>query len=238
MAQSPHFSIINHNSSSSDPLLTHNPHELIPLLELESFGEDPKNNIQDIPSPRILSTHLNLLNLPDSVLSSGCRVLYIARNPMDTLVSYWHFFNKPLGFSVLWTWFMRSSAVGLVVASRIRKEKEKESLLFLTYEELKEDPEKHVKRLAEFLGCSLASSEIKEIVKKSSYQRLRNLDVNQNGSEKVHWSGIGFGSFFRQGVVGDWKNHLSPEMVQRLDQIASQKFEGSGLELESIVRSS
>ena len=119
-----------------------------------------------------------------------------------------------------------------------RKEKEKESLLFLTYEELKEDPEKHVKRLAEFLGCSLASSEIKEIVKKSSYQRLRNLDVNQNGSEKVHWSGIGFGSFFRQGVVGDWKNHLSPEMVQRLDQIASQKFEGSGLELESIVRSS
>ncbi|CBI25407.3 unnamed protein product, partial [Vitis vinifera] len=222
MAQSPHFSIINHNSSSSDPLLTHNPHELIPLLELESFGEDPKNNIQDIPSPRILSTHLNLLNLPDSVLSSGCRVLYIARNPMDTLVSYWHFFNKPLGFSVLWTWFMRSSA----------------SLLFLTYEELKEDPEKHVKRLAEFLGCSLASSEIKEIVKKSSYQRLRNLDVNQNGSEKVHWSGIGFGSFFRQGVVGDWKNHLSPEMVQRLDQIASQKFEGSGLELESIVRSS
>uniref|UniRef100_F6HC96 Sulfotransferase n=1 Tax=Vitis vinifera TaxID=29760 RepID=F6HC96_VITVI len=112
------------------------------------------------------------------------------------------------------------------------------SLLFLTYEELKEDPEKHVKRLAEFLGCSLASSEIKEIVKKSSYQRLRNLDVNQNGSEKVHWSGIGFGSFFRQGVVGDWKNHLSPEMVQRLDQIASQKFEGSGLELESIVRSS
>ena len=118
------------------------------------------------------------------------------------------------------------------------KEKEKESLLFLTYEELKEDPEKHVKRLAEFLGCSLASSEIKEIVKKSSYQRLRNLDVNQNGSEKVHWSGIGFGSFFRQGVVGDWKNHLSPEMVQRLDQIASQKFEGSGLELKSIVRSS
>ncbi|KAL6326378.1 hypothetical protein AAG906_008240 [Vitis piasezkii] len=215
MAQSPHFSIINHNSSSSDPLLTHNPHELIPLLELESFGEDPKNNIQDIPSPRILSTHLNLLNLPDSVLSSGCRVLYIARNPMDTLVSYWHFFNKPLGFSVLWTWFMRSSAVGL-----FRAEKEKESLLFLTYEELKEDPEKHVKRLAEFLGCSLASSEIKEIVKKSSYQRLRNLDVNQNGSEKVHWSGIG------------------PEMVQRLDQIASQKFEGSGLELKSIVRSS
>ncbi|KAJ9683959.1 hypothetical protein PVL29_016450 [Vitis rotundifolia] len=131
------LSIINHNSS--DPLLTHNPHELIPLLE-------------------ILSTHLNLLNLPDSVLISGRRVLYIARNPMDTLVSYWHFFNKLLGFSVPLD----------VVYEEFCGEREGESAVF-DVRGAEEGPGKACEeRLAEFSGCSLASSEIKEIVKKSS----------------------------------------------------------------------
>uniref|UniRef100_A0A7N2LV20 Sulfotransferase n=1 Tax=Quercus lobata TaxID=97700 RepID=A0A7N2LV20_QUELO len=37
--------------------------------------------------------------------------------------------------------------------------------------------------------------------------------------------------FFRSGKVGDWKNHLSPTMTMRLDQITEQKLSGSGLTL-------
>ncbi|KAA8549762.1 hypothetical protein F0562_001220 [Nyssa sinensis] len=33
---------------------------------------------------------------------------------------------------------------------------------------------------------------------------------------------------FRQGVAGDWKNHLTPEMMERLHIIANQRWEGSG----------
>lgn len=58
--------------------------------------------------------------------------------------------------------------------------REQKNLLFLTYEELKEEePNKHVKRLAEFLGRSLSSDEIEQVVWKCSYERLTELDVNK-----------------------------------------------------------
>ena len=109
--------------------------------------------------------------------------------------------------------------------------KKERKCVFVTYEELKEDPNYHVRRLAEFLGCSLRPAQIEQIVQESSFERLSELDVNKD-RENVHWSRMGFGTFFRQGTVGDWKNHLTPEMVARLYMIANQTWEGSALTLK------
>jgi hypothetical protein len=35
--------------------------------------------------------------------------------------------------------------------------------------------------------------------------------------------------FFRKGKVGDWANHMSEEMGQKLDSIIEEKLKGSGL---------
>jgi hydroxyjasmonate sulfotransferase len=35
--------------------------------------------------------------------------------------------------------------------------------------------------------------------------------------------------FYRKGEVGDWVNHMSREMGEKLDRIVQQKLEGSGL---------
>ena len=35
--------------------------------------------------------------------------------------------------------------------------------------------------------------------------------------------------FFRKGETGDWKNHLTNEMIKHLDKITLEKFSGSGL---------
>ena len=48
-------------------------------------------------SPRVLATHLPYSLLPSSVISeerSGCRIVYIFRDPKDSLVSYWMFTRK------------------------------------------------------------------------------------------------------------------------------------------------
>ena len=36
-------------------------------------------------------------------------------------------------------------------------------------------------------------------------------------------------SCFTTGVVGDWANHMTPEMVRRIDAIVEDKLRGSGL---------
>ncbi|KAF8394852.1 hypothetical protein HHK36_018789 [Tetracentron sinense] len=191
------------NEIHDDPLLTHNPHELVPFLEMELFGNNPSRDIDKIPSPREFNTHLPYSLLPDSIKKSGCRIIYIAPNPMDTFVSNWHFFNSQFGATISIEEAFDEFCGGVIPSGPFFDhvleywvERGREVCFFITYEELKEDPKKQVKRLAEFLGFSLSLNEIEEIILRCSHDRLSKLDVNKNGG-KVHWSGCEFGSFFR-----------------------------------------
>ncbi|KAH7836092.1 hypothetical protein Vadar_032624 [Vaccinium darrowii] len=90
------YSILNR--SSIDELTRNHPQLLVPQLELQVYGpdaiSDPLFPSLDPSSPnRIFSTHLPYQIFRETVNSSDCRVVYIARNPKDTLVSGWHFLN-------------------------------------------------------------------------------------------------------------------------------------------------
>lgn len=98
-------------------------------------------------------------------------------------------------------------------------------MLFLTYEDLKEKPEENVKRIADFLGCKTT---VEKVVKECSFENMKNTSKEREG---VHWSGTKYDMFFRKGVVGDWKNHLTQEMMKELENIADLKWSESGLDL-------
>ncbi|KAJ6333570.1 hypothetical protein OIU77_009440 [Salix suchowensis] len=90
-----------------------------------------------------------------------------------------------------------------------------EKILFLTYEEMKKDTASHVKKLAEFMGCSFT------------------LEEEEEGEHRADDSSFAMknGVFFRKGEIGDWANNLTAEMGARLDDIMEQKLKGSGLKL-------
>ncbi|KAI8030919.1 Cytosolic sulfotransferase 6 [Camellia lanceoleosa] len=105
----------------------------------------------------------------------------------------------------------------------LEREREKNNVFFVTYEELKENPKESVRSLAEFLGCSLTPDEIEQVVWKSSHERLSKLDVNTD-EVKGLWPGLPFKLYFRKGVVGDGKNQLTTEMMERLEALESQRY--------------
>ncbi|XP_028098117.1 cytosolic sulfotransferase 1-like [Camellia sinensis] len=106
-------------------------------------------------------------------------------------------------------------------------------ILFLKYEYLKRHPKGEVLKLASFLSQPLADDgEAKKTVRRCSIERLENMEVNKDGVDP--WSSFPKSSYFRLGLVGDWKNKLSMEMKDRLDEITRVKFERFGL---SILRS-
>ena len=39
------------------------------------------------------------------------------------------------------------------------------------------------------------------------------------------------GSFIRKGIVGDWKNHFTPEMNAEWDPWIEENLKGSGLKM-------
>ncbi|KAL0372537.1 UNVERIFIED_CONTAM: Cytosolic sulfotransferase 12 [Sesamum calycinum] len=198
------------------PLISHNPHDLVPFLEIKLYADNQIPDIISSPPPRLFSTHLPYVSLPESAKnSSKSKLVYLCRNPKDTFVSLWHFTNK------LRLQEMGSNSIGEVF----------ELILFLKFEDMKERPAVHLRRLAEFLGCPFEGYEeesglVEEILKLCSFDNLSALEVNKSGKLS---SGEENNVFFRRGEIGDWKNYLDAVMIEKFDRITEEKFRGSGL---------
>ncbi|CAA2970738.1 cytosolic sulfotransferase 15-like [Olea europaea subsp. europaea] len=171
------FSIVNRNNYSIDqtPLLTCNPHSLVTFLEFNVYWGNDSPDLESIPSPRMFSTHMPYELLPNTILESKCRVVYICRNPLDQFISHRHFLleNKlerdaePLAIDEAFEMFCKGihpfgpfwdHMIGYWNASLNSSEK----VLFLKYEDLKEDIVFSVTKIAEFIGLSFSVEEEKQ----------------------------------------------------------------------------
>ncbi|TYG92171.1 hypothetical protein ES288_A11G009300v1 [Gossypium darwinii] len=212
------------DDDSDDPLLKHHPNELMPSLELGFYKVKPNPDLSHMPSPRLFRTHIPHTSLPESVKTSACKIVYVTRDPKDTLVSSWHFLNALIGDQGIDPWPFKdayeSFCNGVHAAGPFHDHvlgywresiKRPEKIYFMRYEDMKKDPKGEVKKLA----CVVED-------------RLKNLEVNQHGIDP--WLGIENKHYFRRGIVGDWKNHFTDEMKEKLNQITAMKFEGSGLD--------
>ncbi|KAF3434246.1 hypothetical protein FNV43_RR25349 [Rhamnella rubrinervis] len=108
-----------------------------------------------------------------------------------------------------------------------------EKVLFMKYEDLKEDIVFEMKRLAKFLGFPFNVEEeneglVEEISSFCSFENLKNLEVNRS-DKPTRPGGPPSNSFYRKGEFGDFVNHLNPSMVENLVTITQEKFAGSGL---------
>ncbi|XP_010260931.1 PREDICTED: cytosolic sulfotransferase 5-like [Nelumbo nucifera] len=239
------FAIVNRKrySFSHHPLLTTNPHELVPFLEIKLYVDDHVPDLATFTSPRLFSTHLPYLSLPDSVKHSKCKVVFLCRDPKDTFISLWHFTSKlrtsgqePISLEEAFHRFCRGVSLygpfwDHVLGYWNESQERPDRVCFFKYEEMKEQPAVHIRRLAKFLGYPFSPEEeeegtVEEIFRLCSFDTLSNLDVNKNGKME---SGEEYRTFFRRGVVGDWVNYLTPEMVDEFNRITDQKLGGSGL---------
>ncbi|XP_058211485.1 flavonol sulfotransferase-like [Rhododendron vialii] len=227
-------------TNSTHPLLTTNPHDCIPFLELRLFREPPVADVEKLPSPRLFATHIPYTSLPKPILCSGCKIVYVCRDSKDVLISMWYYMVKmrskdlpPLSLEEAFKLFSKGLSIygpfwdhvlGYWNASMECPQR----IFFLRYEELKKETLINVRRLAEFLGQPFSMEEerervVEEIIELCSFKRLSNLEVNKNGSRDAV---IKNDMFFRKGEVGDWSNHLTTQMVESLDQITNEKLHG------------
>ncbi|KAL6899471.1 hypothetical protein ACP4OV_006129 [Aristida adscensionis] len=231
------------------PLLVSSPHELVPFLHsvYENHSSAPPGPLlEGMPSPRVLAVHTPFSALPASVKETGCRVVYLRRDPKDVFVSLRHYDDKvrPEGststpFAQAFDLFCDGvSGFGPAwdhMAEYWRESVARpEEVMFLRYEQLKEDAVGGVMRLAKFLGCPFSDEEVaggvpEAVVALCSIDRLRSVEANRDGVHGHDVHTFKNSAFFRKGEVGDWKAHMTPEMAQRLDSIVEEKLRGSGL---------
>uniref|UniRef100_A0A0E0J6F4 Sulfotransferase n=1 Tax=Oryza nivara TaxID=4536 RepID=A0A0E0J6F4_ORYNI len=225
----------------ADELLAHSPHQLISFLESQVFVKDRIPDLSSLPEPWLLMTHIPSQSLPDSVAASGCKVVYLFRDPKDCFVSLWHFWNRFMPWNIDDAHQQFCNGVSLFglywehVLSYWNWHVERPSeVLFLTYEELAADTLGHLRRLTEFVGRPFTTEEQdarvdRKIVEICAMESLSGLEVNRSGMTNFTKKDVPNNISFRRGVVGDWRNHLTPEMARRIDEITEVKFKGSGL---------
>ncbi|XP_035825576.1 sulfotransferase 6B1-like [Aplysia californica] len=78
-------------------------HFLFRLLEF--MGDDVESRIHNFPAPRMISSHLWPRHLPEIIRQGNVKIVYILRNPKDSLASWYRLMadlRLPYGFAGTW----------------------------------------------------------------------------------------------------------------------------------------
>ncbi len=81
-----------------------------------------------------------------------------------------------------------------------------DNCLLLKYEELKSDIEKCTKIMVDYCGINVDQSVITKSIELNDFSKLTG---RKSGIENKS-------SFYRKGIVGDWKNHFNDELLNKL----------------------
>ncbi|XP_021399890.1 sulfotransferase 6B1-like [Lonchura striata] len=183
-----------------------------------------------LPSPRFLASHLRPENLPKSIFKNNAKILLLIRNPKDVATSFYHFSNGIVFLPSYETWndfftdFMtKKMAWGCYFEyiSEWNKYADKENIMTITYEEVKENPALSVKNIATFFGIPLTEEELQLVLERSSFQSMK------KNSDKTH--GPIANALFRKGGVSDWKNLFSEDQSEKMDKAFEEHIAGTKL---------
>ncbi|XP_019852760.1 PREDICTED: sulfotransferase 1C2A-like [Amphimedon queenslandica] len=216
-------------------------HLLFDVPWLEFMGKD---RALALSPPRTLKCHLPYHMMPgrDPANSTG-KYIYVARNPKDVAVSFYYHTKRllPYEFTGDWDCFFECFMKGEVDFGSWFdhildwwKHKDAENILFLKYEDLKKDLSGSVKTIAQFMGYSLDDATIEKITRQSTFDSMKDDPLATYDKvpdvQKVLASDAT--PFIRKGIIGDWKNHFSPEQSARFDAEYTKRMSGTDLEFD------
>ncbi|XP_051026323.1 sulfotransferase 1B1 [Acomys russatus] len=212
----------------------------VPMLEL-SVPDTRLSGIELLktaPSPRIIKTHLPIDLLPKSFWENNCKMIYLARNAKDVAVSYYHFdlMNKIQPLPGTWEEYLQKFLAGNVAYGswfdHVKSWWEKKDgypILFLYYEDLKQNPKAEIKKIASFLGKTLDEETLDRIIHHTSFEVMKDNPLVNYTHVPTVMMDHSKSPFMRKGVVGDWKNYFTVSQNENFDAIYKKKMSGTSL---------
>ncbi|CAB0040650.1 unnamed protein product [Trichogramma brassicae] len=196
----------------------------------------------NLPSPRFLKTHLPFNLLPKQLRTreKKSKMIYVARNPKDVCISYYHHYKLLEGYCSTFENFSKLFLGDKVYYAPFWDHvisywdnKGNNDILFLTYENMKKDLGSVIQQTAAFLNKSPMSPEqLNRLKEHLSFDSMKkNPAANyENAAESINASKIfgenfkAEGVFIRKGEYGQWKSFMSPELIERFDEWTKLKL--------------
>ncbi|XP_013109277.2 sulfotransferase 1 family member D1 [Stomoxys calcitrans] len=222
-----------------------------PFLELQAISPyfpSPMELSKKLSSPRVLKSHMPPNLLPRKLWSSKGKIIYVARNCKDVVVSSYHF-CKNVG-----TWignnfedyaqdFMNDEVISCPYWSHLIdfwKMRHEPHICFVTYEEMKKDMRGVIVRLCEFLERpQLAPEDMEKLLEHLSFSNMKdNKQVNLTSEIKQLSKEVKDEfEFMRRGIVGSFKDEMTPELQAKINKWSEDILVQHGLSEEEIFGS-
>eukprot|EP00091_Calanus_sinicus_P011180 TRINITY_DN25397_c0_g1_i1.p1 TRINITY_DN25397_c0_g1~~TRINITY_DN25397_c0_g1_i1.p1 ORF type:complete len:318 (-),score=121.60 TRINITY_DN25397_c0_g1_i1:101-1030(-) len=169
---------------------------------------------QKVGEQRLIKSHLPIGLLPPDLLQK-CKVIYVARNPKDVVVSYYHHHkltksvDQDLQFSDFVKFFMKELLVEDPYMAHVQEAvalKDNPHVKFLWYEDMKRDLPEAIRDVARFVGKELTEPEIAAL---AEYLDVKNMKKNPAvNHQDRHQRGSCSGREFHKAGSGRWMEEV------------------------------
>ncbi|XP_049816986.1 uncharacterized protein LOC109597463 [Aethina tumida] len=196
----------------------------------------PEWEKKEVCSPRFIKTHLPLSLIPPELTTCGSKVVYVARNPKDQILSWYNFFNMMNGaVAGDFEKFLEASQRGLTCGSHFEHIKEawdlrnSPDLLFLFYEDIVMNPNESIRKIAKFFGKQMTDIQVEKLANHIKVENFKN-NPSVNRDYADYFPREDTQNFVRKGKVGSWKSELyTPELIQKADRWIEEEYKKTDL---------
>ncbi|XP_071318127.1 sulfotransferase 1C2 [Trachinotus anak] len=217
-----------------------------PFLEICSPPPIPSglDLLKKMDPPRVIKTHLPFQLVPPGFWENKCKTIYVARNAKDNLVSYYYFDCMNLTQPEPGPWegyihkFMRGELSWGSWYDHVKGywvEREKRNILYLFYEDMKENPRREVERIMKYLDLSVSDEVISHIVELTSFKNMKENPMANYSCIPAPVFDQSISPFMRKGEVGDWKNHFTPEQSKMFDEDYEQQMKEVNIPFRTLI---
>ncbi|CAG9801246.1 unnamed protein product [Chironomus riparius] len=215
-----------------------------PFLELSSIATNfPKDTFEECKNqarPRFIKSHLPIFLLPDQLWTVKPKIVYTARNPKDTAISWFHHHANLHGYQGTKADFIEAFGKDLVPYSPMNDHvidfwniRFQPNILFLFFEDMKRNLKQEVTKVMKFMEKDFSQGEIDKLCVHLSFDSVKNNKmINKEDIIKqvMEMTGREYNpekfTFIRKGKVGGYKQELTREQNEMLDEyIKKAEFE-------------
>lgn len=213
---------------------------LSPWVE-SSLHAPPPEEIETLPSPRFLKTHLHPQALP---WREEWKYIYLARDGRDVGLSLYNHIRTmaeefaaigkpvppvhtiPADFSTFWDQWVETGKPRWDFWQNVDswwQVRHQPNVLLIHYSDLINNKPIEAERLARFLGCEWNPSVCERVCDYSSLEYMRNLELaGKLGSPNKNKQKTGL---INKGTNGRWKDLLTDKQLERYEAMVAQKLE-------------
>lgn len=224
---------------TGDGELNH-PHISLAIPDVEMDVLFGPGDIRQYKPPRILKTHQPY----ESVLKGSGRYIYVVRDGRDVAVSYFHHYRYYRGYNGTFDEFVELFLKGQAVfgnwADHVagwRKNPDNLNVLYLSYEELVEDLEAGVRKIAGFCNIPISDDQMPRILERCGFEFMK---------ENQYFFDLAVGvlvkkgfrnkrEFIRSGKAGEGRTAMNADQLKAYADTFNQKLED--LELDQYRQS-